>query len=373
MYDCIIIGGGLIGMLSALELDQAGLRVCLLERQECGQESTWAGGGIVSPLYPWRYSAPVTALARWSQAHYSALCDTLNAATGSDPEYTRSGMLILEDSERTTALEWAQQYDMTLQVLDTITAIRACEPLLNSTILSQSALWLPTIAQMRNPRLSRALRTYITHHARIHVHEHTAVTEICIHDKRVSGVRSVSKKINAAVVVVAAGAWSASLPLPHPPPITPVRGQMLAFKTAPGLLQRIVLSNRRYVIPRRDGHILAGSTLEHSGFAKHTTEQGFAALHHFATELIPALKNAEIVRHWAGLRPGSPDGVPYIGVHPEVAGLYFNSGHFRNGVVLGLASARLLADLISAAPPLLDPRPYALDTPRQADYSPDFC
>jgi glycine oxidase len=371
MYDCIIIGGGLLGMLSALELAKTGRRVCLLERQACAQESTWAGGGIISPLYPWRYRAPVTALAQWSQAHYPALCESLIEHGAGDPEYRRSGLLIF-DQEEHAAQAWAQANQADVQILTDEKAVRGNEQALAN--LPARALWLPQVAQIRNPRLGRALRAYLDLHPVITVKEHTRAEEILFNNARVIGVRSSAGTFLAPEIVIAAGAWSADfLGLLRTPAITPVRGQMIVFKAAPGLLKRIVLHDRRYLIPRCDGHILAGSTLEHVGFDKSATPQGLAALQNFAQELLPALASCAVVKHWAGLRPGSPDGVPYIGAHPEYPGLYFNSGHFRNGVVLGLASARLLADVISGAPPIVDARPYALDAPREADHSPDFC
>ena len=118
---------------------------------------------------------------------------------------------------------------------------------------------------------------------------------------------------------------------------------MILFKTNPHTISRIALDEDRYIIPRKDGHVLFGSTLEHTGFEKVTTAEAMNELKKIAIERYPALKNCPIVKHWAGLRPGSPQGIPYIGAHPDIEGLYVNAGHYRNGVVLGPASARLMA------------------------------
>ncbi|MDH5594537.1 MAG: FAD-dependent oxidoreductase, partial [Gammaproteobacteria bacterium] len=143
--------------------------------------------------------------------------------------------------------------------------------------------------------------------------------------------------------------------------VEPVRGQMLIFKASPDLLPTMVLNHGKYLIPRKDGHILIGSTLEYVGFQKDTTPAAFDELKLAACDMLPELAKTPIEKHWSGLRPGSPEGIPYIGPHPEVTGLFVNTGHFRNGVVLGLASASLLADLVTNNPPELDPCLYKLD------------
>ncbi|HEY9148923.1 MAG TPA: FAD-dependent oxidoreductase, partial [Gammaproteobacteria bacterium] len=129
-------------------------------------------------------------------------------------------------------------------------------------------------------------------------------------------------------------------------PVEPVRGQMLLYRAAPELLQRIVLHQGHYFIPRRDGHILVGSTMEYVGFNKETTPAAAEELHGVITEVMPKLLDYPQVLHWAGLRPGIADGIPLIGPVEGIDGLYLNTGHFRNGVVMGYASSRLLASLM---------------------------
>lgn len=161
-----------------------------------------------------------------------------------------------------------------------------------------------------------------------------------------------------------AAAWTASLlgSLVADWRITPVRGQMLLFHAAPGQVRHIVLQGEHYLVPRRDGRILAGSTLEYVGFDKSTTRRAYDELHAAAVAVIPALARCPVEQHWAGLRPGSAQGIPLIGMHPQRRGLFINAGHFRNGVVTGPASARLLADMIFDRVPCVDPAPYGLST-----------
>ncbi len=361
MSDILIIGGGIIGLLTARELVQAGANVTLIEMAEVGKESTWAGGGIISPLYPWRYPEAVTVLASWSQTHYPALCEALWEASGTDPEYTRSGLLILEPEEREQAAAWAQRYALPLEVVDAA-RVRLLEPEL--AISPAQALWMPGVAQVRNPRLGRAAHGAIR--GRVKIHEHTEITELLVDNGRVIGARSRTDTFPAHQVIVCTGAWTGKLlaQLGEKPDIEPVRGQMIVFLGKPGQITHIDLYTDRYLIPRRDGRILVGSTLEYAGFLKTTTAEAKEALYRTAVEMLPFLRHTPIENHWAGLRPGSPSGIPYIGAYPGIAGLYFNAGHFRNGVTLGPASARLAADIVLDREPIVPIAPYSLRAPR---------
>lgn len=361
MSDFTIIGGGLIGMLTARELAIAGCRVTLLEQGQAGREASWAGGGIISPLYPWRYHASITALASWSQHHYPDLAEALNVESGIDPEYTRNGLLILEPEDMPRALDWAAAERRTLYKIDA-DAIAECEPALTTT--ASDAVWMPEVAQIRNPRLVKAARQAIE--GRIEIREATEVTAFLTRAGRVQGLQTTSGALPAERVIVCAGAWAGRLlrDFVPPPEIEPVLGQMILFRAEPGAVTRIVLHDDRYVIPRRDGRVLVGSTVEYRGFDKRTTETAKATLRDYALAHFPLLAKTEIEHHWAGLRPGSPQGIPYIGPVPGIEGLYLNAGHFRNGVVLGPASARLMSDIALGREPTLSPLPYALDADR---------
>lgn len=361
MTKAVVVGGGLVGMLSAYELVKAGWQVELLERGRLARESSWAGGGILSPLYPWRYADPITELARWSQEHYPSLVTALKEESGVDPEWTRSGLLMLDMTDREEAKAWSERFGYMLEALAG-DALRHCEPALNTTV--DKALWMESVAQVRNPRLLGALyQSLLARGAAIR--EGSEVSGLLLSSGRVTGVKTCSGDLAADVVIIAAGSWSGCLLKELEVPlqsveIRPVRGQMLLFKGPPGLVNRIILGQKHYVIPRRDGRVLVGSTMEEVGFDKSTTEEAREELLDAAYDLVPALANIPLEHHWAGLRPGSPIGVPYIGEHPDMGGLFVNSGHFRNGVVMGPASARLLVDLIHGRNPILDPGPYAL-------------
>jgi glycine oxidase len=342
-------------MLVARELATAGARVTLMEKGELGREASWAGSGILSPLYPWRYPDAVTALSRWSQRRFADLAAELAEETDIDPEWLPSGFLIAEAAEAAEALAWARRQGVLVETLPAEGLIEL-EP---SLVAVGDGLWLPETAQIRNPRLVKALARSLVLRG-VDIKTQTETVAIERRGDRVIGVRTCNEFLSAEGVVVTAGAWSADLfgPLAADWHIAPVRGQMLLFHAAPDQVRHIVMRGDHYLVPRRDGRVLVGSTLEYVGFDKSTTAQAYETLHVAATALIPALVHCPVEHHWAGLRPGSAEGIPMIGEHPERRGLYVNAGHFRNGIVTGPASARLLADLILGRQLCVDPAPY---------------
>ncbi len=354
----LMVGGGAIGLLSARLLAEAGAEVCLLDQGALGGEASWAGGGIVSPLYPWRYSSAVTALAHWSQDFYPGLAEQLLVATGIDPEVYVTGLYWLDLEDEAAALAWAASERRPLIAVD-IEAVHQAVPALGAGF--SRALHMPGVANVRNPRLVKALRAALLKMPNVTLHEQCEVSGFIREGERICGVHTAQGDFHSDQVVVAAGAWSGELlaSLGIELPVEPVKGQMILYKCAEDFLPSMVLAKGRYAIPRKDGHILIGSTLEHAGFDKTPTESALESLKASAVELLPALAEAEVVGHWAGLRPGSPEGIPFIGPVPGFAGLWLNCGHYRNGLVLAPASCQLLADLMLGREPIVDPAPYA--------------
>ncbi|MBA1244052.1 glycine oxidase ThiO [Pseudomonas japonica] len=354
----LIVGAGVIGLLTALNLASAGARVTVLDRQQAGKEASWAGGGIVSPLYPWRYSPAVTALAHWSQDFYPQLGDHLFGRTGVDPEVHVTGLYWLDLDDEAQALDWARAQARPLSQVPIEEVYRKVSVLGPGF---SRGIHMADVANVRNPRLVKALRAALEALPNVTLREHVPVTGFIEDQGRIGGVLTDEGELRGDQVVLTAGAWSGKLlgTLGLALPVQPVKGQMILFKCAEDFLPAMVLARTRYAIPRRDGHILVGSTLEHAGFDKTPTEQALASLKASAEELLPALRGAEVVGHWAGLRPGSPEGIPFIGPVASHPGLWLNCGHYRNGLVLAPASCQLLADLMLGRAPIVDPAPYA--------------
>lgn len=356
--DILIIGGGISGLLTARELCLAGREVTIIDKSDSGREASWAGGGILLPIYPWRQEPAISELVVQSLRSYPTLSRELKDTTGIDPEWFACGMLIVKNPDYDSAIHWCEERRVTYQ-----DAPFAMLESLNTE--SERPLWLPDIAQARNPRLLKSLKSYLLQQG-VRFIENATITDIQIHEKRITTLKTTEHNFKPQQAIVCAGAWTTEWLKQWLPdstlhlPIQPVRGQMLLFDATPDTLRHMILDGDHYLIPRRDGKILAGSTVEHAGFNKVATEEAKNKLQRFAIELLPDLKNYPICEHWAGLRPGTPNGVPFIGYHPDIDNLSINAGHFRNGLIMGPASARLLADLILQRPTQVDPSPYAL-------------
>jgi glycine oxidase len=349
----VIVGAGVSGLSTALSLLARGHAVTLLERGAVGGESSWAGGGILSPLLPWEYDEAVSALALRSMAGYANWVAGIEATSGRDAEFWRCGMLALGVADPEQALAWCVAHGMAAQRGAPQTVA------LPSKGSNQNPVWLPGIAQVRNPRLVAALRAAVLKLGGT-IHEHCPATGVLTQGGRVTAVQTAADTFPADTVVLATGAWSGLglAGLAAAPQIRPIRGQMLLFKLAPGVLDTVLYRNGLYLIPRRDGHVLVGSTLEDAGFDKTTDSSTRQRLHAEAAELLPALAAVQPVRHWAGLRPGSPDNIPIIDRHPDFDNVFVNTGHYRYGVTLAPASAELLVDMMEGRAPALDPAPY---------------
>lgn len=348
--DLIIVGGGVAGLATAQRLLEQGAAVTLLEHGEIGRESSWAGGGILSPLCPWDYPEEVTRLTCRSAAEFAAWTAGLHDATGIDPEYERSGMLVLPPFDAVAAQAWCAAHGVALEqveVADTLPAVPG------------KALLLPEVAQVRNPRLVQALRQQVLNLGGKIV-EQCAVQGLLTEGGRVKSLLTSCGEQHAERYVVTAGAWSKAVLGEYALQldIKPVRGQMLLFKFDTPPLRHILLQDGMYLIPRRDGHLLVGSTLEDVGFDKGTTLAARDSLWQRAQRLLPALRDMPLIQHWSGLRPAAPGNIPTIGRHPYLDNLYLNSGHFRYGVTMAPASVEILLNELNGTAQPFDTSPY---------------
>ena len=336
----IVVGGGIVGCLTALALRDKGCDVTLVERNvvaaQTSGESSWAGAGILFPLLPWLYKDAVNQLAMAGATLYPALCERLLTVTGIDPEYTKSGMQIKPPFDETAAINWCENYQTPIQQ-------------------NANGLFLPSVAQVRPPNLLQALRAILIQNS-VTLLENTQL-EPLKNVKKITGWRTNSGAVLAAdAFVVTSGAWSFDLLKETAAglDIKPMRGQILLFDTAKikkseipkNSLKHIVYQNGFYLVPRRDGLLLAGSTLEDVGFNTNTTKSMRQQLQIKAEQILPSLKHASAIKHWCGLRPGTPDNLPTIAQHPTIKNLYLNTGHFRYGLTMAPASAQRVAKLV---------------------------
>lgn len=334
----VVVGGGIVGCMTAMALVKRGCQVTIVERNQIASqtsgEASWAGGGILSALLPWMYLDQVNHLVLKGAKLYPEVCQQLLEETGIDPEYTRSGMLIKPSFELETALNWCKRFNVQIEVVG-------------------DDLLLTDVAQVRNPRMMRALKAWLIKH-QVKIIEQTQLLPLVETELKQTGVvkswqTATGEKIEADTFVVTSGAWSYELlkETALTLNIKPMRGQILLYQLPPEeSVQNIIYQNGFYLVPRQDGHLIAGSTLEDVGFDTGVTEAVKQELKAKAEAIMPKLKDFSIVRHWSGLRPGTPDNLPTIEVHPTISNLYLNTGHFRYGLTMSPACAEMIAEQI---------------------------
>ncbi len=354
----VIIGGGMIGCLTAWRLKQRGVEAVVVERGRIGRQASWAGAGILWPIQPWMYPDAFTRLIEASLALYPALQEELLQRTGISPQWRRCGLLMplfADDPEELTraALSWSERFGWHVETLDAHQA-REAEPVLAADI--RGALAWREVAQVRNPRLLKALRRLLEMEG-IAMREGIEVTAMLEDHGRVVGVRlDNGETIAADAVLLAAGSWSGELGKRFGVqlPIKPVKGQIVLLKSKPRRLRHILKHDRAYLVPRLDGRILLGASMEDVGFKRGTTAAAVHALLSALLKMTPALAGEHIERMWMGFRPGTPDGLPILGPVEEHPGLWVASGHYRNGVALAPITAEIMSDWITGKEPLLD-------------------
>lgn len=360
-HDIIIVGAGVIGLATALKLLENGAKVKILERGQAGMESSWAGGGILSPICPWDYTDAVTQLIHYSTSLFPDWVAALHKATCIDPEYYQCGMTVLSPVDIQNAAVWCATHGISMQrlMLSIPFPVDENQHAANDESDNVEAVVLPDVAQIRNPRLLQALRQRVIQLGG-HIVENCCVRSWKVQQNKILSIQSSCGIFEADSYIIAAGAWSQQILGEHALSmnIQPVKGQMLLFKFDAQPLSTIVVKESLYLIPRKDGHLLLGSTLENTGFDKRTTASVRQKLLKQAQSILPQLRSSPVIRQWSGLRPGSPLNIPTIGRHPELINLYLNSGHFRYGVTMAPASAEILANTLTGSAQRIDISPY---------------
>mgnify|MGYP000210772323 FL=1 len=360
--DVVIVGGGVIGCACAYYLSGAGLRrVVVLERGEVGGEASGASAGMLVPQSEASGPGPFLDLGLFSRSLFPRLRDELRDRAGVDIEYLPWGTLLLfEEGEEEAARgrqSWQQALGLRAEVLSREEVLRL-EPALRTNL--GGALFLPDDHHVNNVELVRALATAARYQGAT-VLEHSPALALVVEGDRVIGVKTVDGPFLCGTVVLANGCWAPELtrPLGRPLPVQPARGQIVYTELPHLLLHHIVWGKGGYLVPRLNGGILAGSTVEFVGMDKRVTLEVVAQLSAMATETIPALRNAPFVRAWAGLRPHSPDDLPLVGPLPGVEGLLVAAGHFRNGILFAPLTGLLIKEMVLGERPSVDPSPLS--------------
>ncbi|MBM4003868.1 MAG: glycine oxidase ThiO [Planctomycetes bacterium] len=359
MYDVAIVGAGVIGLSIAYELARHGRQVVVLERGAPGREASWAGAGIIPPANPRTAIHAYDQLRGWSFQLHGEWAERLRVETGVDNGFRRCGGLYLARTagEAAALAGFAEQLSVEQvrweSVRDRLAEI--APELRGSETRFRYVLFLSDEAQLRNPRHLQALQAACAARG-VDWLTGQPVEQIEVQSGRIVGLRTASGGAVAEQYCFAGGAWTGQLlrGLGYGLGILPIRGQMLLYRVDPAAVTRIINEGPRYIVPRDDGHVLVGSTEEEVGFDKSNTSEGIGELTRFAEELVPALSRDRLIRSWAGLRPASFDGLPYIGRLPDHENGFVAAGHFRSGLYLSPGTAVMMRQLMLGQPSALD-------------------
>ncbi len=347
-FDAAIAGGGLIGSAIALELAQAGLSVAVFEKGEPGREASWASAGILSPAPETQGMIPIVPLAKASIGLYPEFVANVEEISGHNVGFRPFGTmdaLFTRDATRDLSTLIALHHGLGLQAEPLRPEeARELEPALSQEV--EAAALRPDEASIDN----RALTQTVLHAAKkngAEIFPDNAVEAIWREGSRCTGLKLRGENVSAKWTIIASGCFSANIEgVAAYAPVRPAKGQMVSLRADALKIRRVLWSEKIYLVPRNDGRILAGATVEYVGFDKHVTAGAIEKILSDAMELAPGLANARIEETWAGLRPDSPDHLPIVGP-TDLEGLLMATGHFRSGVLLTPITARLIREWIT--------------------------
>lgn len=361
--DVVVVGGGIMGCAVALRLALRGVSVIVIERGIPGAEASSAAAGILGPQMEADSAGPLLDLGLRSRALFPALAAELRDATGIDVGYERSGVLALAvdgagAAELTARRAWQMARGLRVEPLSS-DQVHALEPNLGADV--RGALRFPDDAQVNARDLARAF-SQAAAHAGARFLQGRYVRRVVVAGGVAAGVELDGEVLSAGAVVVAAGSWSGLVEGAGVPSsvVRPARGQLVSIETRPPLFRHVLsVHGRGYLVPRRDGTVLAGSTVEMAGFRKEVTVGGLAQILGMARSLVPALGDAPVTGTWSNFRPYTEDHLPVLGLTP-VRGLVLATGHFRNGILLAPVTAEAIASLVATGASDVDLAPFSV-------------
>ena len=349
-WDTIIVGAGIIGLSLAIELNKQGQRVLVVEKGEPGREASWAAGGMLSD-FPVETTPALRELATASARMYPEFVHELEDESGLKIDLRSQGTIVLTCAETRLRPATSERFAPSGTLAELEPALR---------ISSEAELPLaPLFAQERcvDPRHLTAAAVAAARHRGVDFSSGDHVLAVEVADDKACGVRTNKTQFAAGIVVNCAGAWAGQI-APHPFPTRPVKGQMLCVEMPEKeLVRHVVRAPEVYLIPRSDGRMLIGATAEEAGFDKRTVPETIERLRQAALDLVPRLADARILEAWAGLRPGTPDGLPILGA-TRTPGYFVATGHFRDGILLAPVTARVMGQMITGKNPSFDLKPF---------------
>ena len=361
----IVIGGGIIGCSVAWRLAVEGVATTVLERGRVGQEASWAAAGMIAPQAEAEGPGPFFDFCMKARDAFDGIVDRLVRDGGVDPEYDRAGILYVAlDADERTQLErrakWQRAVGAPVEELSGAAA-RRIEPMLSPETVY--AIHMPTNRRTDNRKLTQAYAA-AARKAGAEFVEGARVEALALRGERASGIVLRADGVvmddgstrEADVVVNAAGAWAGEIRGLEADRVKlhPVRGQIICFEVAPGTIGPALFSLRGYLVPRRDGRLLAGSTMEEAGYNKSVTLAGLDKIVRGAAAIMPALGAATFREAWAGLRPAARDLLPVLGFSPSVSNVLWAAGHFRSGILLSAITGEIIADLVKGRRPAVE-------------------
>jgi glycine oxidase len=359
----VIVGGGISGGAIAWRLAREGVAVTVLERGRLGREASWAAAGMIAPQAEAQSAGVFFDLCMAGRRVFDATVDRLTVESGVDPEYDPQGILYLalDESERDELIaraRWHRECGATVEELSPAEA-RRLEPAISPATVH--ALHFPDNRRLDNRKLTQAyIAAAIA--AGAEFRENSRVDAIATTGGRAIGVvLDDGGRIDADLVIIAAGSWSHEIRGLEQDRVRlfPVRGQILCFEARPRMLGPALFSLRGYLVPRRDGRILAGSTMEEAGYDKSVTLAGIEKIARGAAAMAPAIGELRFREAWAGLRPATRDLLPVLGPSPSVPNVIWATGHYRSGILLSALTGETIADLVAGRKPPIDLAPFS--------------
>jgi len=346
-FDAVIAGGGLIGASIALELADAGLNVALFDAREPGREASWASGGMISPVPENPGMIPFVPVSLASVALYPEFIRRVESLTGMDVGYRKSGALdviLTGNAEEELSTVIALQHGVGLKATAlSAEQARQMEPALTEEL--QAAIFREDEASLDTRAFTDATLKAAEQKG-VKISARNGAKALWKVGNRCRGLILEDGQAEAKWTVIAAGCFSARIEgAAEYAPVSPAKGQMIALRSDSVEIQRILWLEHKYLVPRSDGRIIAGSTVERTGFDHDVTAGGVQLILREVMKMVPGLETARIEETWAGLRPDSPDHLPIIGP-TDVEGLLIATGHFRSGVLLAPVTARMIREWV---------------------------